>query len=87
MQQIKDLFNNVRIAPTKSRRTERGDLITEFAERLNAERSAPYKPLSISYVAYLLSHIKVSELYLLLKKCNEAKSFTALFWYYVKPKK
>lgn len=85
MQQVKDLFGYIRIAP-KSRRTERGDLVTEFTERLNSNRGA-YKPLTVSYIAFLLSHINVSDLYLLLKKCNEAKSFSALFWYYVKPKK
>jgi len=87
MQTTKDLFNNYRIVPaTKSRRTERGDLITEFTERVNAERG-DYKPLSLSYVAFLLSHLNVTDLYILLNKCNDSKSFSALFWYHVKPKK
>lgn len=87
MQTIKDLFNNYRIAtPIKTRRTERGDLVTEFAERLNAERGER-KPLTISGVAFLLSPFNVSDLYLLLKKCNEAKSFSACFWYFSKPNK
>jgi hypothetical protein len=95
MKDIKDLFNNIRIVqPTKSRRTERGDLIVAFTERLNAERGKAYKPLTIGYVSYLLSikdsHQRMvfplSELYFFYKKCKEAKNFTACFWYHVKPK-
>lgn len=86
MQVVKDLFNNFRLAPISSRRTERGDLITEFCERVNSERG-DRKPLTIGGVAYLLSPFNVADLYTMLKKCNEAKSFTATFWYYAKPKK
>ena len=84
----KDLFQNYRIVSTKTRVSERGSLLTEFTERLNQEREATqYKPLSLSYIANLLSVYKTGDLYVLLRKCNEAKSFTATFWYYVKPKK
>ncbi len=87
MKQIADLFGTYHLAPdTKSHRTERGDLITEFTEKLNQDRVGR-KPLAVSAVAYLLSPYSVSDLYLLLRKCNEAKSFGALFWYHTKPKK
>lgn len=83
----KDLFNNYRIISTKTRVTERGQLITTFTERLNQDREGTiYKPLSLSYIANLLSVYKTGDLYVLLKKCGEAKSFSATFWYYVKPK-
>lgn len=86
MQQIKDLFGSIRILPKSSRRTERGDLVTDFTERVNLERGS-LKPVSVSYVAYLLSPLSVSQLYMLLKKCNAADSFSAMFWYHAKPKK
>jgi hypothetical protein len=83
----KDLFSNYRIVSTKTHKSERGELITTFTERLNQERMGTvYKPLSLSYIANLLSVYKTGDLYVLLKKCGEAKSFTATFWYYVKPK-
>lgn len=83
----RDLFSNYRIVSSKTRHTERGDLLTTFTERLNQEREGTaYKPLSLSYIANLLSVYKTGDLYVLLKRCNEAKSFTATFWYYVKPK-
>jgi len=83
----KDLFSNYRIVSTKTHRSERGDLLTTFTERLNHEREGTiYKPLSLSYIANLLSVYKTGDLYVLLKRCDNAKSFTATFWYFTKPK-
>ena len=79
----KDLFSNYRIVSTKTRHTERGDLLTTFTERINQERLGTiYKPLSLSYIANLLSVYKTGDLYVLLKKCGEAKSFSKCFWWF-----
>lgn len=79
----KDLFSNYRIVSTKTKRSERGDLITSFTERINQERiGTAYKPLTLSYIANLLSVYKTGDLYVLLRKCNEAKSFSKCFWFY-----
>lgn len=81
----KDLFSNYRIVSTKTHRSERGDLITTFTERLNQERLGTiYKPLSLSYIANLLSVYKTGDLYVLLKRCGEAKSFSKCFWYFAR---
>ena len=80
----KDLFNNYRIVSTKTHRSERGDLITSFTERINQERlGTNYKQLTLNYVANLLSVYKTGDLYVLFKKCNEAKHFSKTFWWYV----
>lgn len=82
---IKDLFENYRIVSTKTHRTERGDLLTTFTERLNQERlGTKYKPLNLKYVAHLLSVYKTGDLYILLRKCESAKSFSKCFWYFAK---
>lgn len=79
----KDLFSNYRIVSTKTRVTERGSLLTEFTERLNHEREGTaYKPLSLSYIANLLSVYKTGDLHVLLKKCESAKSFSKCFWWF-----
>lgn len=85
MQNIKDLFSNTRILTvSKSRRTERGDLITSFTEKLNKDREGTkYKPLKVPFVASLLSKVSVFNLYRLHKECEEAKNFSSLFWYKV----
>ncbi|MGV8131111.1 MAG: hypothetical protein ACP5N7_03350 [Candidatus Pacearchaeota archaeon] len=81
----KDLFSNYRIVSTKTKRSERGDLITSFTERINQERiGTAYKPLRLSYIANLLSVYKTGDLYVLLKKCGEAKSFSKCFWYFAR---
>ena len=80
----KDLFNNYRIVSTKTHRSERGDLITSFTERINQERlGTNYKQLTLNYVANLLSVYKTGDLYVLFKKCSEAKHFSKTFWWYV----
>lgn len=80
----RDLFANYRIVSTKTRRSERGDLITTFTERLNQERiGTKYPPLTIERVAHLLSIYKdTGDLHVLLKKCNEAKHFSKCFWWF-----
>lgn len=75
-------------APKKSRRTERGDLISYFSEKMNASRiKGGYKPLSLSGWSYKLSIFKTDQLYALRKKCDESVNFGRTFNYYVFPKK
>lgn len=82
---VKDLFANYRIVSTKTRVTERGSLLTAFCERLNQDRlGTVYKPLTLGYIANLLSVYKTGDLHVLLRKCNEAKSFSKCFWFYSK---
>jgi hypothetical protein len=85
MQTISDLFQGRTYEVTKSRRTERGDLISEFTARINEDRGK-YKPLIITNMVYLLSIYTTEQLYSLMRKCNEAKSFQKTFWWYVKNK-
>lgn len=84
---INNLFDNRKYEFVKSRRTERGDLLTEFASMINATRTGKYKPLSLKTYGFYLSPYTTSELYFLLKKCNSSKNFAATFWWTVKPKK
>ena len=88
IQQIKNLFNErYNFKPIKSHRTERGDLISYFTEKINAGRvGTKYKPLPISSIGNLLKIYTTSDLYFLRMKCEKAKNFYATFWYFVKPK-
>jgi len=82
---VKDLFANYRIVSTKTRVTERGSLLTAFTERINQDRvGTVYKPLTLGYIANLLSVYKTGDLHVLLKKCESAKSFSKCFWFYSK---
>lgn len=86
MNQIKDLFSGKTFEFTKSKRTERGDLISNFTQKINETRTGKYKPFKISYIAVLLASFRVSELYALWKTCSEGDHFQRLFWYLVKKK-
>lgn len=73
---------------TKTKRTERGDLIDFFLERMNSERKKDGRKLySKSSMAYFLSVYTTEGLYHLRMKCDRAKNFGATFNYYVFPKK
>ncbi len=83
-----NLFEKYQLQPVKSHRTERGDIITSFREHINQDRiGTKYKQLPVAYFAQLLSIYSDSDLYILLQKCNQAKSFTKCFWYFARPKK
>jgi hypothetical protein len=66
----------------------RAELVGKITDRLNKERGTKYEKLSYERVASLVAYIKGdSELYAFLRKLEGANSFTALFWWHVKPKK
>lgn len=75
--------------PVKAVCSERAELIGKFTDRLNKERDGvKYKKLTYKRVGFLLSHLKgTSELYAFLRQCEEARSFSAYFWWALKPKK
>jgi len=86
--EIGTLLQGYNIPLIKSHRTERGDLISYFAEKMNASRnSAGYKELTIKAWACKLSIFNTEQLYHLRMKCDQAKNFGACFNYYVFPRK
>lgn len=73
--------------PITNAGSERAELVGKFLDRLNQDRKGNYRKLRASYVASLLSYIKSNDdLRILYKKCDEARSFGAMFWYHVKAK-
>ena len=72
-------------------RTERGDLLQFFLDKLNAARKGTkYKPLTPAALAVKLSHLKLPDLYYLKSSCldaeREGKPFSAIFWWSIKSK-
>lgn len=64
---------------------ERQSVIKQFVERLNTERrGTKYPELAPSAVAVKLSHLSLQDLYFLLKRANQAKSFSSYFWWSIK---
>lgn len=74
--------------PTTKATSERGELVERFVTRLNASRErSGYKPLPPGFYGSKMSHIATDELYAFYKRCEEAKSFSALWWWTCAPKK
>jgi hypothetical protein len=69
--------------------SERAELVGKFTDRLNLDRDGvKYKKLTHARVGFLLSHIKSDfDLYAFLRACDEARSFSAYFWWALKPTK
>jgi len=65
------------------RTSERAELLKPFIEKLRDKNGNSYKP---AFIGMKLSHIKTPDLYFLLKQCEQAKNFGAMFWYLITKK-
>ncbi len=87
---IKDILQSYKIEDTKNRKTERGELLKEFLQSVNAERGVKFKPLTFGRMAKLLKGKSLQELYGFLSQCKDRKvrngSFSKYFWYSLKIK-
>ncbi len=87
MQQLATLFAARK--PVQAR-SERGELLQFFLEKLNeARKGTKYKPLRPAALGVKLSHLSVSDLYYLKSDCLDAErrgySFSKRFWWSIKP--
>jgi len=86
MKHIRDLISLPE--KSKSRKTERGELMRFFTRHLNLSRAADgLPPLSMPRMGKILEGIPTMDLYHLQKVCMRAKNFSKKFWWEVDPKK
>jgi len=70
----------------KSRKTERGELLEYFCERLNRSRKEDGLVLiAIARMAKMLEKIPTKDLYYLKSVCARAPNFSKKFWWEIKP--
>lgn len=85
------LLQGYKLQETKrTRRTERGDLLDLFLNRLNPERTrSGYKPLSVAFLSRFFSerHMSVPQIYQFYRDCERANDFSKYFWYMTKVQK
>lgn len=72
-----------RFSVSKGPKSERSDLLQKFLDVLKDKNGKSFRP---AFVAMKLSHVQTPDLYFLLKKCEEANNFGAMFWYLIKAK-
>lgn len=77
-----------RLEKSKTRKTERGELMQYFRTYLNASRAHANLPLlSMARMGRILQGIPTKDLYYLKSVCDKAKSFSKKFWWEIDPKK
>lgn len=85
MDHIGDLVPNIKHDKTK--KTERGELMKYFCDRLNVSRIRDgLTPLSMGRMGMLLQGIPTKDLYYLKSICDSAKHFSKKFWWEISPK-
>lgn len=83
---IGDLLGKYR-ARTSKTGSERGSILDMFLVPLNVSREGKYSPLTHSRLARIFKGISNQELYEILSRCKQAKSFSAYFWWYFRQRK
>lgn len=80
-----ELFQKYQLAKPKIR-SERDELLQMFIDRLNQARvGTKFKPLAARSVAIKVAHIPTSDLWAFYRQCEQAKSFSAYFFWALKP--
>lgn len=70
------------------RRTERGEWLKKFCDRMNPERVAmKLRPITIPRMAVMLHGVPTGDLYAFWQACERAKHFGKYFWWSINPKK
>jgi hypothetical protein len=86
MLHIRDMLP--KIEKVRTRKTERGELMRYFRERLNHSRKKDGHPaISMPRMGKILEGIPTKDLYYLKSVCDKAKNFSKKFWWEVDPKK
>ena len=69
-----------------SRKTERGELLQYFRQRINIDRVRDgYPPVTMGRMGKTLEKIPTKDLYYLKKVCDDAQNFSKKFWWELKP--
>ena len=85
---MKHIGSNLKTSLSKTRETERGELLKYFAGRINVQRVLDgYPKVTIGRMAKTLEKIPTKDLYYLKRVCDDAQNFSKKFWWEVNPKK
>ena len=91
MKTLQEALQNYELPVQETKaKSEWAEWVGKFTDKLNEERKGTkYEPLKYGYVADRISIYKkgedLSEVRYFWRRCSEAKSFSATFWYFTKP--
>lgn len=85
---VKHIGTQLRKNLSKTRETERGELMKYFVQKLNRGRLRDGLPqISMGRMGKLLEQIPTKDLYYLKRVCDDAPNFSKKFWWLLDPKK
>ena len=85
---MKHIRTHLKRSTEKSRRTERGELMEYFCEKLNRDRVRDGLPkIRMARMGKLLEKIPTKDLYYIKRLCDDAQNFSKKFWYLLNPEK
>jgi hypothetical protein len=85
---MKHIGTQLRKNLSKTRETERGELMRYFVQKLNRARLRDGLPqLSMGRMGKVLEKIPTKDLYYLKRVCDDAPNFSKKFWWLLDPKK
>ena len=85
---MKHIRDHLKLAMENDKKTERGELMKYFCERLNSARSVDgLPPVTMGRMGKMLQQIPTKDLYYLKSVCDKANNFSKKFWYELNPGK
>ena len=88
MHLMKHIAAELKRSISESKKTERGELMKYFIERLNPTRLPEGLPkITMARMGKMLEQIPTKDLYYLKSVCDKAANFSKRFWYELNPEK
>lgn len=85
---MKHIGQHLKRTATKTRITERGELMHYFCEQLNRSRVRDgLTKISMGRMGKMLEQIPTKDLYYIKRVCDDARNFSKKFWYLLNPEK
>ena len=88
MRIMKHIRTHLTCSVDTARKTERGELMEYFCEKLNRTRARDgLSAITMGRMGKLLEKIPTKDLYYIQRVCNDAENFSKKFWYLLNPEK
>ena len=85
---MKHIGTQLKQSVADAKKTERGELMRYFLDRINAARVGDGFPkMSMPRIGKMLQKIPTKDLYYLKRVCDDSKNFSKKFWYELNPEK
>jgi hypothetical protein len=85
---MKHIGTQLKRTLSKSRETERGELLKYFIDRINPQRIQDgFGKITMGRMAKTLEKIPTKDLYYLKRVCDDSQNFSKKFWYELNPEK